>query len=628
TWLFDFHTDLWRQIATPVAPNGRFGASMAWDPVAREFLLVAGCGLSCAMDAWAFRLNSTSWVQLPQSGTIPPGRAGATFAWDPGAQQALLYGGMSFDSNGTQVVYSDTYKFLPNGGWTRFTPAAPGPPTIYQPGPIFDAAATWVNFPDCDVLFIAGGNPALTSVTGMVYAIMPNNDTPYFQCWWWFSIPVGPAGPPPACSHASELVVTVEDDATHVPIPNAIVSVSGQCLPAIGYTGSDGSVEFTIPTPDNLSLNVSAPAYHGNATWYNYTYINSTANNTNRLIRYIVITLVAFPEVNIQVLGNNGGIFLYPVPFAAVALNNVSVIAVTRTNGWGNASGISDFNRTAVVSATAENYSSSWKAIRIPYTGEINATLVILKAGTLTVLVVDGRNAHPIPGAHGLLTRLDPGLPSPFHFVTGANGRYSTQLPLGNYSATATATGFLPETVGRSAYLPWIENATIQLSMTLDYGTNVSVQLLDAETGHPIGGGSVTFGGSPPHVAPASGVVKGIDLGPPGPMKIVGYAAGYQQNSTTVTLGYNLVLPMVTLRLVPLCPLSCQAQRNAGPPGVSPLLPAGGSGLLLLLAAPAFLVVGGAMYAILGSVRRSATAGPVGRSFARGAGALERGDAP
>ena len=367
----------------------------------------------------------------------------------------------------------------------------------------------------------------------------------------------------------------------------------------------DGSVQFTVNTPDNISINVSAANFHGHQLWYNYTYTNTTANTSGELIRYVVVKLVPYPSLNVQVFGNTGATFLIHVPLASVILDNFTVIATTGPNGWGNNSAIAEFNQTAIVSATATNYSTAWKSIYIPYTGPLNVSLTILRAAWLIVAVVDAKNGGPIPGATGEVTNLGLSLTPPFHYRTNALGRYSRQLPEGNYSASAQATGYQANISGGHAYLPWIANSTITVRLTPAYGTNESVRLVNAYTGDPIANGTVTFGDDRPIYTNSAGWGNGTDLLPPGRTLVLGQSIGYLPNSTTVVLGYNTVLPPVTLRLTPSCLSGCPLGASGGGVGGSPFLPVGGSALAFLLGAPAFLAIVGAIYALAISARSS-----------------------
>jgi hypothetical protein len=625
TWEFNFSSERWSEIATPTGPSARFGASMVWDPVSDEFLMVGGCSFSCTMDAWAFSPSSQSWSAISETGTVPPARAGASFGWDPGAHQAILYGGFSSDSNGGTVIYSDAYEFRPTGQWIPFSPEAPGPAPLYQPGPIFDASSTWADFPGCDAMWVIGGNPSLQGPPMIVYVIQPSNDSPAWQCWTFLSEPGLPPGPPPPCSRQSELVVTVQSTIRNAPIPNAIVEISGKCLPAIGRTGLDGSVDFTTNTPDNISINVSATNFHGDHLYYNFTYTNTTANTSHELIRYVNVSLTPYPALNVLVVGNDGGTFLQPVAGASVMLDNFTVVAVTGPTGWGNDSAVAQFNQSAIVSATATNYSTSWKPVFIPYAGEVNVTLVIQIAARLTVSVVDARSGAPIPGATGLVTRLDPGLPAPIHYVTNALGQFARQVPLGNYSASASATGYIANLTGGRAYVPWVTPVTIVIRLTPAYGTNESVRLVDADTGLAISVGTVTFGDDPALKTNAAGWANGTDLLPPGRTLVLGQAPGYFPNSTTVVLGYNTVLPPVTFRLKPSCLSGCPTGPGGSGGTGSPFFPIGGPALVALLAAPAFLMIVGTLYAIVIGARRGARTLRETQGAPR-AGAVGRGD--
>ncbi|HEV2166684.1 MAG TPA: kelch repeat-containing protein [Thermoplasmata archaeon] len=598
TWEFHFATGRWNEITTPTSLGDRFGASMVWDSVSDEFLLVGGCSFSCTMDAWAFSPSNGTWTQIPESGTIPSGRAGASFAWDPNAHRAVLYGGLSFDQNGNPVAYSDTYEFLASGQWTRINPAAPGPAPLYQPGPIYDASTTWSDFPGCDAMWVMGGDPSLGGPPEFVYVIQPSNDTPAFQCWSFLNQVQGPPGAPPPCSRQSQLVVTAQSTIGATPIPNAIVEITGECLPAIGRTGLDGTVRFTVNTPDNISINVSATDFHGFHEWYNYTYTNTTANTSGELTRYVLAKLLPYPSLNVQVFGNTGATFLVHVPMASVILDNFTLVATTGANGWGNDSAVAEFNQTVIVSATATNYSTAWRSVYIPYSGPVNVSLTILRAAWLIVAVLDARTGAPIPGATGQVTRLDLGLPPPFRYTTDALGRYARQLPEGNYSASAQAEGYQANVTGGHAYLPWVTNSTITVRLTPAYGTNESVRLVDAYTGAAIANGTVTFGEDRPIPTNSAGWGNGTDLLPPGRTLVLGRATGYLPNSTTVVLGYNTVLPPITLRLKPSCLSDCPQGASGGGAGGSPFLPVGGSALALLLGAPAFLAIIGALYAL------------------------------
>ncbi len=604
TWEFNFHDDAWTQINTSSDfPGDLFGASMTWDPNASMFILTGGCDFDCTSATWAFSPTTERWSEIPVTGEIPSPRAGATFAWDPGSDLALLYGGYSFDTSGGYNVFGGTYEFLPTGDWIAINPTASGAAPIYQPSPTYGIPGIWADFPGCNSMPVWGGSVALSSPPEFVYEIQPNNDTPSWQCWGFTSVPYAPQ-PPKECSEQSLLVVTVRNARTNAAIPDAIIEISGYCQPAVGHTGPSGSYTFTTNTPDNITINVSAEYYHGNSTYYNYTYNNTPQNTSGELTRDVTVFLVPYPALNVQVRGNDGGVEFLPIAGAAVIADNYSVIAVTDAEGWGNDSAVSEFNQTLELSATATNYSTTWKNVYIPYTGEVNATLVILEAAVLTISVVNSVTGAPVPNASGLITRTSPGLPAPFYYSAAANGTYSVRLPAGNYTATAGAPGFQLNKTPGSADLPWIFPAKMVIRLSPELGTNESVRLLNAWTHDPIGGGYVYFGNDPPIETNSAGWGNGTDLLPPGPIGVIGRANGYLVNSSSITLAYLTTLPPLTLNLTPYCGGPCVASSKGQGPLGSPFLPTGGSALVFLLSAPAILAVAGALYAIGLSARR------------------------
>ncbi len=102
------------------------------------------------------------------------------------------------------------------------------------------------------------------------------------------------------------------------PIPSATVSVNGTCGTVIVLTDA-GNAYITIATPDNLSLAVSAPNFHDNSTWYNYTYTNVTLNASGGyMTQDDTVWLVPFPSIDVQGLGNQRD-FLSPLPGATVS---------------------------------------------------------------------------------------------------------------------------------------------------------------------------------------------------------------------------------------------------------------------------------------------------------------------
>ena len=72
TWVFHFRTDRWTEVSPTTVPPGRYGASMVWDSRDDEFLMVGGCALACAMDAWALTRRRWTGPRSPRPGRSRP----------------------------------------------------------------------------------------------------------------------------------------------------------------------------------------------------------------------------------------------------------------------------------------------------------------------------------------------------------------------------------------------------------------------------------------------------------------------------------------------------------------------------------------------------------------------------
>ncbi|MCI4336167.1 MAG: kelch motif-containing protein [Thermoplasmata archaeon] len=108
------------------APVGRFGASLAYDPVHQYALLFGGCldtamgtcrPLSAASDTWTFYNGTWHWVC---TGCGPSARWGASLAYDQKDGYFLLVGGCVASSGVCThaAVKGDYWKYTPSGGWT------------------------------------------------------------------------------------------------------------------------------------------------------------------------------------------------------------------------------------------------------------------------------------------------------------------------------------------------------------------------------------------------------------------------------------------------------------------------------------------------------------------------------
>ncbi len=112
-----------------IQPPARFDAAMAYDPLADEAIMFGGCGsLACSTplgDTWAF--HDGAWRDLtPTLNASPPAAFGSAMAWDGGAGAILLFGGST--SATANTFSNETWEFTAAGGW-RPVDDAPGAPT-------------------------------------------------------------------------------------------------------------------------------------------------------------------------------------------------------------------------------------------------------------------------------------------------------------------------------------------------------------------------------------------------------------------------------------------------------------------------------------------------------------------
>lgn len=104
-------------------PDGRKGASLAWDAAEGELVLFGGLnGTYGALNQTWYRIPYvTAWEPLPGP-TLPPARYDASFTYDPALGGLVLFGGVGA---GGQVL-SDTWVFR-HGAWSPLNVANPPP---------------------------------------------------------------------------------------------------------------------------------------------------------------------------------------------------------------------------------------------------------------------------------------------------------------------------------------------------------------------------------------------------------------------------------------------------------------------------------------------------------------------
>jgi PKD repeat protein len=134
TWLF--HAGLWTNLSwVGAAPPGRYGATMAFDPDPEEngSVMYGGYegGIGYGSDTWVWR-GWSGWVPVVTS-IAPPGRLGASMAFDAADDCLLLFGG--YESFPGYV--GDTWALYGGQWWAELPASSPtnrsGAAMVYDP---------------------------------------------------------------------------------------------------------------------------------------------------------------------------------------------------------------------------------------------------------------------------------------------------------------------------------------------------------------------------------------------------------------------------------------------------------------------------------------------------------------
>ena len=109
TWTEVPYKTSWVGGGTGPAPQARWSAAMAYDPVLGGVVLFGGDGRGGLLsDTWLFREGN--WTPVSSS-LSPPARSGASLVWQAPSQRLILFGG-----NGSFGPLSDTWAFS-GGSW-------------------------------------------------------------------------------------------------------------------------------------------------------------------------------------------------------------------------------------------------------------------------------------------------------------------------------------------------------------------------------------------------------------------------------------------------------------------------------------------------------------------------------
>lgn len=149
-----------------VWPEGRAGASMAWDPVRREVVLYGGFGAGGYLgDTWTW--DGQAWTLAAGDGIGPAARRDAAMAWDAARQALVLYGGVLQEGITNEMWWWDGAVWTP-------APADPGRPGFFSALAATDPLRR-------EVVFIADNEPLVVVWDGSTARMVGPPDMPFLN---------------------------------------------------------------------------------------------------------------------------------------------------------------------------------------------------------------------------------------------------------------------------------------------------------------------------------------------------------------------------------------------------------------------------------------------------------------
>ena len=114
-------------------PSARFDGAIAYDPPANQILLFGGDDTGPRNDLWAYDAGARQWRELSPSGDKPPARFGHTVDYDSVRRRLIVFGG---EASG---FFSDVWAYdIEANQWTRLADNAVGPSRRYGHSSIYD----------------------------------------------------------------------------------------------------------------------------------------------------------------------------------------------------------------------------------------------------------------------------------------------------------------------------------------------------------------------------------------------------------------------------------------------------------------------------------------------------------
>ncbi|MFX1254392.1 MAG: Kelch repeat-containing protein [Promethearchaeota archaeon] len=142
TWVYDFSSNNWTQMFPQTGPSVRYGHTMVYDPVNQKVILFGGhADVSYGEinnDLWTYDYSSNNWAEFSPN-TKPDVRYWHGMAYDEDNEKIILFGGWTFSSNGTEIIYDDNWIYDQGvNEWTQTSPVL-HPPARYLHSMVYDS---------------------------------------------------------------------------------------------------------------------------------------------------------------------------------------------------------------------------------------------------------------------------------------------------------------------------------------------------------------------------------------------------------------------------------------------------------------------------------------------------------
>lgn len=106
TWVFNCASEIWTEVTPEMSPPDRMSQAMVYDSVNEKVLLFSGYGPDGPFvdDTWAYDYATNTWEEMSPA-VSPHARYGAAYAFDEVNESMIIFGG---NSNG---YFSDTWSY-------------------------------------------------------------------------------------------------------------------------------------------------------------------------------------------------------------------------------------------------------------------------------------------------------------------------------------------------------------------------------------------------------------------------------------------------------------------------------------------------------------------------------------